>query len=250
MIYKALTLFNALGERVLDNEILNIRGIKIPNFFKTGVGIQYEFCHQFVELYEDFLLNPDGYFSYENEEVQISEDDIVIDCGGNMGLFAAYAATKGATVYCFEPCQSIRDNFLSKTKDLYGDKITIVPYALGAVEGTETFLHTPNIGANHLAKYKVNTELPIIGSETVKVVTLDKFLEEHNIIPTIIKADVEGAEKDLLLGAKNIIRTVCPKMVISNYHTPRDIMHIQEIVAKINLNYNYIIRDNNSFFWI
>ena len=47
-----------------------------------------------------------------------------------MGLFAAYAASKGATVYCFEPMSYTR-NYLKEVQNLYPNNIIILPYAIG-----------------------------------------------------------------------------------------------------------------------
>ena len=67
-----------------------------------------------------------------------------------MGLFAAYAATKGAKVYCFEPCSSTR-KLLKQTQSLYPKgQITIIPKALSNINSIEFFLKTDNIGANRL----------------------------------------------------------------------------------------------------
>ena len=138
MIYRALTLFNLLNQDVLNQDVLVIKGVKIPNFFKKDAKLQWEFCHQFIELYEDWILNPKGYFAYENEQIKISQNDIVFDCGANMGMFAAYAATQGAKVYCFEPNEKAR-KLLTETQELYPNQITIIPKALSNENGKEIF---------------------------------------------------------------------------------------------------------------
>lgn len=67
-----------------------------------------------------------------------------------MGLFAAYAATKGAKVYCFELCSSTRE-LLKQTQLLYPEgQIIIVPKAVSNTNSIETFFKTDNIGANRL----------------------------------------------------------------------------------------------------
>ena len=63
---------------------INIKNVKLYNILQDqeiDLNIKNEFIHQFEELY---LSTP---FGYENSKVYIKENDIVIDCGANMGLF-------------------------------------------------------------------------------------------------------------------------------------------------------------------
>jgi len=55
---------------------------------------------------------------------------------------------------------------------------------------------------------------------TIQCVSLDKFFENKEK-PTLIKMDIEGAEFEALLGAKNLIREKKPKLQICLYHKPR-----------------------------
>ena len=59
----------------------------------------YELNHL---IYKIFLSN-DYLTFYETEQFFIDKDDIVFDCGGNMGLFAAAVANRCKQVYTFEP---------------------------------------------------------------------------------------------------------------------------------------------------
>lgn len=61
----------------------------------------------------------------------------------------------------------------------------------------------------------------------VETVSLDRYFErkgEETI--TFLKADIEGAEWDMLHGAENIIRRSKPKMAISIYHNIYDFFRI------------------------
>lgn len=244
MIYKALILFNLLKQDVLNQEIINIKDVKLPNFFKTSdINFQWEFCHQFTELYENYILNPQGKLSYENENVQINKGDIVFDCGANMGLFAAYAATKGAKVYCFEPCSSTRE-LLKQTQSLYPKgQITIIPKAVSNTNSIETFFKTDNIGANRLWNSLMRDDAQIIEQEQVKTIRLDTFIKETGIIPDFIKIDIEGSENNLLSGF-NTINIINPKIAIATYHTRNDKFSFREYFSSLNYNikeYNEIM---------
>jgi FkbM family methyltransferase len=76
---------------------------------------------------------------YENEYGYIKKGDIVFDCGSNLGIFAAYAASKGAYVYCFEPGTLVR-HYLKETQKLYPNNIIIVPYGISDYNGVTKFI--------------------------------------------------------------------------------------------------------------
>ena len=48
-----------------------------------------------------------------------------------------------------------------------------------------------------------------------QMVSLDAFCKDNDIQPELIKIDVEGAEIDLLLGAKNVLMLHKPVIVLS-----------------------------------
>ena len=136
-----------------------------------------------------------------------------------MGLFAAYAASQGAQVYCFEPCSSTR-KLLKETQQLYPNNITIIPKALTDKNGTDVLFLTSNIGANRLKTSKMFGE-QTINTEEVETITLDSFIEENKIYPTFLKIDIEGSEENMLKGFTTINKYF-PKIAIASYHTHQD----------------------------
>lgn len=74
---------------------------------------------------------------------------------------------------------------------------------------------------------------------TLEIVSLDEFLKT-NPLPYVsfIKADVEGSERDLLLGASEVIHCFKPRLSICTYHLPDDYIEIPKIVENFGLNYN------------
>ncbi len=248
MVYQALTLFNTLKQDILNDDVIEIKGVKVPNFFKTNsYNLQFEFCNQIIRLYQDYILQPNGYFGYENEHLTISKKDVVFDCGANMGLFAAYAASKGAQVYCFEPCSTTR-LLLENTRRLYPNNIAIYPYALDSEITTATFCLTDNMAANHLSKYNVNVN-PRIGQEQVAVITIDDFVANTGIIPTVIKMDIEGAEVSALQGAIQTLKMFNPKCVIAAYHTPEITNKIHSTVRKFLSEWKIDKKQDNLFLY-
>lgn len=74
----------------------------------------------------------------------------------------------------------------------------------------------------------------------VFAVSLDNFLNSINV--DLIKMDVEGAEKDTLIGSSKIIKSSRPFLAISVYHKPEDLWEIPLIISKISNCYDFYLR--------
>ena len=73
----------------------------------------------------------------------------------------------------------------------------------------------------------------------VEETTIDAFVEENNLDVGYITIDVEGAERDLLKGAINTIKTQKPILSISIYHSVNDYFEIIPWVANLVLGYEF-----------
>lgn len=75
--------------------------------------------------------------------------------------------------------------------------------------------------------------------------SLDSLFHEGSLREiSFIKADVEGAERDLLLGAQDVIRRHRPRLSICTYHLPDDWRIIRNLIKTIGV--GYTIRFNGS----
>ncbi len=73
----------------------------------------------------------------------------------------------------------------------------------------------------------------------VQAVALDNVIKES---VDYIKYDVEGSEKEALLGAKETIRKYSPDLLISLYHRTEDLHELILLVHKIHPEYNLYLR--------
>lgn len=222
----------------LSQENILVGNIKLKNplFCKEGYGESW-----FMELgdcilpeaFSDYDYLDEG--PYEYDRVEIFKEDIVFDCGANIGHFSAVAANKGCKVFAFEPAPDVRA-YLKDIKNLYPENINIVPSALSDYVGDVNFDCTDKFSTGKIVtNINDNGEGRII---KVSQITLDQFVRENNISHVnFIKADLEGGERNMLRGAIEVLKTFEPKLSICTYHFEDDPEILEEIILSINPKY-------------
>lgn len=166
-------------------------------YFKRGSTVE-EAQHLFstLMLVQD-LASPHRYLT---DEFNVEPDDIVADIGSAEGDFSLQIVDKVKKLYIFETDPELIEA-LTVTFEPWKDKVEIVN------------------------KYVSN-------KSTDNCVTLDDFFREREK-PSFIKIDVEGAEYDLLQGAKETLTARNKtKVVIATYHRYNDEVIINEELAK------------------
>lgn len=221
-----------------DIKAFDFDGVKITpgkdSKDKWVIGILFnDIILPYLLAFEDSFIaeaiNAEGVYE-PNSRVRLAEGDIVVDCGANMGFFSAVASAKGCTSYAFEPMRYTLDNYLKPNAALNPGMIP-VPYALSDAPGTlEFILDDNNIGASRELGADSKQERSGRG-EKVEAIALDDFVNENNI-PRVdfIKADIEGAERKMLAGARNVLKDFAPKLAICTYHLPDDPEVIRELI--------------------
>lgn len=126
-------------------------------------------------------------------------NDVLYDIGSSEGIFSYKCIEKGISkVYAFDPMES----FIKSMGILFKNEPRVEMFKVGFsdVEGMGNF-----------EKYKFN------------VTTIDKFIEENNLLPpTIIKMDIEGYELPSLIGASKTLNIYHPDLLLCKYHKPND----------------------------
>ena len=69
---------------------------------------------------------------------------------------------------------------------------------------------------------------------------MDSVLEGESV--DYIKYDVEGSEREALLGSAKTINKYAPKLLVSLYHRSEDMFVLPELVKEINPNYSLYLR--------
>jgi FkbM family methyltransferase len=245
-----------------EQDVFNFNGAKFFNLFadkSVSDGFRSIFLETFLvslffgahygrELLEQ--LEPvmhDGPYGWQEEgfDVTVHQLDIVIDAGAWIGDFAAYAASKKAEVYAFEPTAETFA-LLEETVRLNG-RITPVQKGLGEQNETLTFYqHSERTLTNSL--FKPTNSRHHISTRTISITSLDDFVRENNI-PRVdfIKADIEGAERDMLKGARHVLKTFAPRLALCTYHLPDDPEVMARLIMEANPAYRIIQRSKKLY---
>jgi FkbM family methyltransferase len=78
------------------------------------------------------------------------------------------------------------------------------------------------------------------GKILVETVRLDDYFQNKEV--TFIKMDIEGAEREALEGAKDILKNKAPKLAIAAYHKMSDLWNLPIDIKKYNNNYKVFVR--------
>ncbi len=143
--------------------------------------------------------------------------DVFVDVGaydGLISLVAAYHVGSSGRVYSFEP-NAVAFAKLQCITRAYGlTSIRAEECAVSAVEGTAV-LYVPD-GATGATLSTKSLMTEGARPQPCRVRTLDTFWQEgqETAPPTLLKIDVEGAEWDVLAGARHLLSSAMPPMIV------------------------------------
>ncbi|MDR2795447.1 MAG: FkbM family methyltransferase [Spirochaetaceae bacterium] len=225
----------------LSNDDLESFQPMFPDTFLFSLFFNDNYSSTMVERLESLMHEgPYGYTS-GNFDVTVKADDTVIDAGAWVGDFSAYAAARGASAYAFEPSQTVF-NELQKTAALNNNRggggIYPVNKGLGDADG-ELELFVSDFSEISTGGTILKSESNSKGtSEKIKITTLDNFVHEQNLKKVdFIKADIEGAERDMLKGARGVLKDFAPKLALCTYHLPDDPQVLESLIKDANPKY-------------
>lgn len=140
----------------------------------------------------------------------------VLDIGAHRGQFCAFAGHSfpGTRVYCFEPQPTARARLAEVARVLPID-VEVFPYAAGAKHGRTQMHISAQDDSSSLLPIAERGQAAVfpgtheIGLLPVEVRTLDELLERVELTPPVLmKIDVQGAELDVLRGARRVLEQV------------------------------------------
>lgn len=169
---------------------------------------------------------------FDEEFIRFDEKEIFVDAGSyDLETTRKFyrLCPQLEKVYAFEPdpdnyevCQRIK-------KENKMDGVKLFPYGTW---DRKTTLNFSSRGDSSRIKED--------GEQAVGVISIDEILGGEDA--TYIKMDVEGAEYHSLVGARKTIQRCRPKLAISVYHKPEDIVILLMYVKSLVSDYRFYLR--------
>lgn len=147
-------------------------------------------------------LNKKDHWDLPNKVSEFCKNkNIVIQAGGNAGLYPLLYSKIFNTVITFEPDAN---NFHCLTHNVDADNVIKYPYAVGDKLSTVGLTTNPNWDTKNTGALRIND------TGNIKQVTIDSF----NLVPNLIHLDIEGFEGPALLGAEQTIKNHKPLIAL------------------------------------
>ncbi len=174
---------------------------------------------------------------YEYHRVSLTKGDVVLDLGANYGLFSSLASAKGCSVFAFEPTTQVVNRYLKRLA-MIDENIKVIEKAVSNFNGSSYFKLNEAPSCNCLVQDAASSNVT-----TVKTTTVDSFVLDQKLNRVdFIKADIEGAERLMLEGARRTLRLFSPKLAICCYHSLDDLRVLTKLIKEANSNYEIEVR--------
>jgi FkbM family methyltransferase len=225
--------------RVLSGLDTNmIRELFADDLSKTTYSKLIEAYKQQIVDFSHIVSNEAIYFN-DIFKGSISENEVYLSGGvfnvSSVVDFILYTNNKYKKIYAFEPdayAYHVLKKELSDIKDL-----ELLPYGISDIDGRLSFDATA-LGTSRI----INDDSDAVGTLTgIEVTTIDNFTKQ-NLPPTLIKMDIEGAEYDALVGARETLMKYKPKLAISAYHLDDDLVRLPLLIHETVPEYKLYLR--------
>ena len=181
---------------------VRLRGMKRSISWPSAIGRESLYV---VVQEQAYPWNP---HNYEIPQTRVRADDVVLDCGAAEGLFGLRVVDRCRRLVLVEPLELFVRALRRTFAGLQG--VTIVAAALSDRCG-EGFLEENGI-ASRISSGS--------SGAPVALTTLDALCARLGLVPTFIKADLEGGEPTMIRGARQLLARHKPRLAITRYDDP------------------------------
>jgi FkbM family methyltransferase len=160
------------------------------------------------------------------DQMDLSIDDIVIDCGAHVGFYSIKAASQCHKVLAIEPSPHNASLFRKNTKKF--NNVVIIEKALDERERrTRLFLSASDA---HSMLTPTNSSIE------VETTTIDQVLQDIRLQAPgniCIKMNVEGMELATLRGAKDTLKNANVKLAIAAHHSSEELDEVSKYLLDL-----------------
>ena len=161
-------------------------------------------------------------------------DEVFVDVGTYIGdtvldFIKSYGEDCYKSIYCYDITKNILEQAKYNLQHL--PNIRFMNKAVANINGEVGI----EVNSSSLSANKTSLD----GKEKIVCVKLDDDIMEPI---SMIKMDIEGGEKNAILGAVNQISNNMPKLFISVYHNNTDLFEIPKMIKEIAPDYKLYLR--------
>ncbi|HEX8639156.1 MAG TPA: FkbM family methyltransferase [Pyrinomonadaceae bacterium] len=154
---------------------------------------------------------------------ELGDGKVFFDIGANVGYYTVLASRsvgRAGAVVAFEPV--VRNLvFLQRHVNLNNaDNVRILPFALSEKSSIASFSLGQNSAMGHLADSNGGNNGKPDNLVYVPTVSLDEIAAKLNLVPDVMKIDVEGAEMEVFRGGRETLKKARPAIFLST-HSPQ-----------------------------
>ena len=231
---------------ILFSKIIHSNGVR------KNIGGLGEFLMDCEFTFGNYERWGTGHNNGFNKLVRLArKKKIVFDVGAHIGLCSlpiSRVLAENGFCFAFEPVEDNLKYLSSHLKMNNIKNVKVIPHLVGDIplEKVEFFIHKECSGMSSVCRSKMKEDL--FKQVQKKQVTIDDFVQEHNCIPELLKIDVEGAEKSVLLGAEKVLKKYHPQIILSVHPKQIEMMgYTLEDLMNIIHSFNYeILNIDNS----
>lgn len=196
--------------------------------------------HQIFEFAVDYEEEIISHQYFDADLIKYKEDgEVFVDCGCFDFATSRYLSEKCSVkkVYAFEADPLNIEKIRRGVEQSNIRNVEIFDKGVWSKKGT---LHFMSNGTT--AAYAADEA----GADTVdvEVVSLDETIKEP---VSFIKMDIEGSELEALKGAKGLIAAYMPKLAVSAYHKPEDMIDLALYIKELVPEYKLYLRHYSNF---
>ena len=188
-----------------------------------------------------FLIAEDDRNVYTNGEAKVRPNDVVLDCGANVGVFTKRALAAGARlIVAVEPSPAnVAAMQRTFTKEIADGRVIVYPKGVWDKDDVLVMnLHENTVLDSFVMEKRTEDGFTDVHKVELPLTTIDKMVAELKLGKVdFIKMDIEGAERRALKGAAQTIRTWRPRMSVAVENLDDDQYVVPQTIRSIQADY-------------